>query len=298
MKGTENRIVLPREVKISSLASVLSVAITTNSSSVARIMTREILPLWTDFCKKMEIEGNQYFLPDFFKVKHIIIGGYDADGFVMGLYNPFYDAIAVFLVEDREIASIKGFAILDGSVLRKDNLQTGFPRGSGMNPPNEYIAVLLKEMHFTTTVFKKQFSNPSFRKVFSTYGFVDANVLEKLAKTQKFRIGQIIQLSSDKQLSARVALAHALLADSRLSNRGFLEKDSSTKTIIALLSDKLSMFRKSFQVVAYFPDGDNANVIFANQAIRSMLVHAHISKESRIWLKLLDMKLIETGISK
>ena len=298
MKGTENQIALPREAKISSVASVLSVAITTNCSSVARIMTSEIFPLWTDFCKKTEVEGKQYFLPDFFKVKHVIIGGHDSDGFVMGLYNPFYDAIAAFLVEDRENALITGFAILDGSVLRKDNPQNEFSRGSGMNPPNEYIAMLLKEMHFTTTVFKKQFSSLGFRKIFSTLKPVDVKVLKKLEKIQKFRIGQIIQLSADKQLSARIALAHALLADSRLSNHDFVDKDPSTKTVIALLSDKLSVFRKSFQIVAYFPDGDNTNVIFANQAIRSMLVHAHISKEKRIWLKLFDMKLIETGISK
>ena len=276
-----------------AIASVIYEAVTTNASDVTSLMTNDAKKDWDTFFSSMVLDGKQYFMPDFFKVKHLIVGGTDQNGFVMGFYNPFYDLFAVFVVENGSTAKISGVRFCPGVAVRGESRSEEFPLASGLNPPDEYVSLLFGVMKSSTAAFLRKLGGKDFRSSFASLEGCGTKEMERIAVAHKFRIGQIIKLSEDKDLLAKVALATSILRDADMGASGFAKADVSTRKVLDMLESQYPFARNAFQVVAYFPSGTSANVVFSNDNVRSMIVHANISADGMVWLKLLDMGMID-----
>lgn len=273
-------------------SAILSLAASLNFNDVVNIMTPATRNAWMDFAQKTTIDGKQYFIPDFFKVKHLLVSERDEKGYVLGLYNPFYDSAVLLLVEDAGAAArISGMRIVTGSWLRDEGKCPEFPKTSGLNPPDEYISLLLVVMNSTASSFHVKMGK-GYREAFNAIRPYSADEVDYIMRTLKFRIAQVVKMSEEPRLKVQVAFAGAVLRDSALADGKRVSRDHATQRVVNLLSGKLERFRKSFQVVSYFPDGQNCNAIFANNDIRSLLVHAHVSADGNVWFKLLDTSLV------
>ena len=290
MSSTENT--LGESNRAYVVSAVLSLAASLNFNDVVNIMSPTAKDEWGEFVKKTAIDGKQYLVPDFFKVKHLLVSNRDEKGYVLGMYNPFYDSAMLFLVEDAGVAAtISGMKIVTGVRLRDDGKISEFPKTSGLNPPDEYIALLLSIMNSTAASFHAKFGG-SYRETFKALKSLSKDEADGLMRTVKFRIAQVVKMSEDSKLKINVAFANAVLREPSLASGGRVRRDRATQRVIGLLSGELSKIRKAFQAVAYFPDDKGCNIIFSNTDVRSMLVHAHVTAEGVVWYKLLDMSLI------
>lgn len=282
------------QAKMSAAASGMALATASNYMATVGMMTSDTKDAFVDFFEKTRLNGKQYFAPDFFKFNHLVMGGSDSGGFLMGLYNPFYDAIALFLIENGEPAHVTGFKMVSCSDVRNDKMQLEFPLASGLKPADEYLSALLMDVSATTAAFLDKFGRPDFRSRFVEVNSIAGDALRKLIEVHKFRIGQIIKMSEDKDVMKDVAVANAVLREVVTADNNVLQEDAATRKVAALLGGTLSSVRKDMQVIAYFPDGDDTNVVFMNERIRSMLVHARV-RRGRIRLRLLDLNLVGNG---
>ena len=273
-------------------ASVISAAMSSNFNYVAKIMAPDVLRDWSEFCSRVEIEGDQYFMPDFCKVKYVMVGAHDEAGFVAGFYNPFFDAFIVLLVDGDEKPSVSGFRFATRARLGGVAEDAEFPPASGQNPSESYFPAVLQQTRVAARTFNAVFCRPGFRDAFKKVAVSDDCEIARLTRIMKFRIGQALKLSEDKRVLRDAAVANAILANSRLQDGKFVAKDASTRTTLATVSGAMAPFRESFRAVAYFPDGDSSNVVFFSRHMPTTLVQAIVGNDCVVSFRLFDAHLI------
>jgi len=281
-----------RDMRSLMTASVMSTAMSSNFTYLANIMSPSARRDWSEFCTRMKIDGDQYFMPDFCKLKYVMVGAHDEDGFVAGFYNPFFDAFMLVLVNDREKPSVVGFRFATCARLDGKPEDAEFPPASGQNPSENYFAAVLRQSRIAAQTFNKVFNNPGFRASFDRISTSDDGEIARLVKIMKFRIGQALKLAEDKRVLRDAAVANAILANSNLHDGKFVAKDASTKLTLSTVAGAMAPFQKSFRAIAYFPDGDSSNVIFFSKDMPTTLVQANVGSDSVVRFRLFDAHLI------
>ena len=273
-------------------ASVMSVAMSSNFNYIANIMTPDARRDWSEFCSRMKIEGVQYFMPDFSKVKYAMVGSCDGSGFVAGFYNPFFDAFMILLVDDGVKPTVSGFRFATRARLGGVAEDAAFPPASGQNPSENYFPAVLQQSRIAAKAFNGAFNKPGFRETFKKLAMPDDGEIARLTQIMKFRLGQALKLAEDKRVLRDAAVANAILTNSRLHDGKFVAKDASTRTTLATVSGAMAPFQESFRAVAYFPDGDSSNVIFFSRHVPTALVQATVGNDCIVSFKLFDAHLI------
>ena len=273
-------------------ASVISAAMSSNFNYIAKIMTPDARLHWSEFCSRVKIEGDQYFMPDFCKVKYVMVGAHDGEGFVAGFYNPFFDAFILLLVDGDEKPSVSEFRFATRARLGGVAEDAEFPPASGQNPSVNYFPAVLRQSRVAARTFNAAFCRPGFRDAFKKVAVADDGEIARLTRIMKFRIGQALKLAEDKRVLRDAAVANAILANSGLHDGKFVAKDASTKTTLAAVSGAMAPFQESFRAVAYFPDGDSSNVVFFSKHMPTTLVQATIGNDGVVSFKLFDAHLI------
>ena len=289
-----------RGVSVVAKGAVLSATMTTNFSHVVNIMDESAVKSWVEFGRLMKIEDNQCFYPDFFKVQSALIGGYDENGFVMALYNPFYDAFWLLLVNDSERVRIKDCKFVRANMLLEKGIGAVGPVVAGGDRGDRYFKDVLDQVSHAADVFKLKFLRKDYESAFASVVCDVGADAENFMVTMKLRMGQALALA-DK--SGRVfrdsVLATAVLNDEKLANGKMVSSDPSTKRVLELVFGKIAAWRKSFHVVSCFPTSDETNVIFGCWRYPTLLLQANVSKEGRVWLKMLDLHLaVEFGFGR
>ena len=273
-------------------ASVISAAMSSNFNYIAKIMTPDARRDWSEFCSRVKIEDDQYFMPDFCKVKYVMVGARDEVGFVAGFYNPFFDAFVLLLVDGDEKPSVSGFRFATRARLGGVAEDAEFPLASGQNPSENYFPAVLQQSRVAARTFSTAFCRPDFRDVFKKVAAPDDGEIARLTRIMKFRIGQALKLAEDKRVLRDAAVANAILANSSLHDGKFVAKDASTRTTLAAVSGAMAPFQESFRAVAYFPDGDSSNVVFFSRHVPTALVQATVGNDCVVSFKLFDAHLI------
>lgn len=273
-------------------ASVISVAMTSNFNYIAKIMTPDALRDWSEFCSRVKIEDDQYLMPDFCKVKYVMVGVGDREGFVAGFYNPFFDAFILLLIDGDDKPSVSGFRFATRARIAGVPEDGEFPPASGQNPSENYFPAVLQQSRVAARTFSDVFCRPGFRDAFKKIAAPDDGEIARLTRIMKFRIGQALKLSEDKRVLRDAAVANAILTNSGLHDGKFVAKDASTATTLAAVSGAMAPFQESFRAIAYFPDGDLSNVIFHNRNLPTALVQATIGNDCVVSFKLFDAHLI------
>ena len=285
-----------REAKIVAEASTISISMADNFRSAAGIMTDAAKKDFDAFCDATVMDGVQCFMPDFSKVKYAMVGGHDDNGFVVGFYNPFYDAFFLMMVEDADkVAKISGFRAVTSARLRGADPCAAYPAASGSAAPVDYLPGVLAETRLAGETFKKLF-NGDFRTAFAAVGQSEGAELERLLEIAKYRVAHALKIANDKNVLRDASLAEALLKKTSLRGSDFLSKDASTKKTLETVDGLPEDFRKAFKVIAYFPDGEFSNVVFFNKKIPTALVQAHVGEGQNTWFRLFDANV--AGISK
>ena len=281
-----------RDMRSLITASAMSTAMSSNFSYIANMM----LPLarrdWSEFCARVKIDGDQYFMPDFCKMKYVMVGASDGEGFVAGFYNPFFDAFMLVIVDDGEKPAVSGFRFATRARLGGKSEDAEFPPASGQNPAENYFPAVLQQSRIAAQTFGDVFDKPGFRTAFDRISAPDDSEIARLLQIMKFRIGQALKLAEDKRVLRDAAVANAILANSNLHDGKFVAKDASTKLTLSTVAGAMAPFQKSFRAIAYFPDDDSSNVIFFNKDMPTTLVQANVGSDGVMWFRLFDAHIL------
>ena len=282
---------MTRTDKMLMSSAILAESMTTNYLGVMKIMTPEALRGFAEFGGRMKLDGKQLFLPDFCKVKYSMLGGFDENGFVLGLYNPFFDAYMVFLVEDRTKVSISGFrAITRTRLIAKKNAKP-YPAATAANPPEDYFLGVMAQVKSASDAFKNRFMGADFRKKFGEIAAADAADDARLVEILKFRIATMAKVTKDKNVFKDAVLSSSIITDPKMKTSVFVASDHSTKRTLESLEGNLAGIRDSFKFVAYFPTGEYTNLIYWSPRLPTLLIQAHVGKDSKTWLRMFDAHL-------
>ena len=280
--------VTERAAKTVAAASTISVSMAEDFRSVSKIMADMAKKDFEAFCDATVMDGVQCFMPDFTKVRYTMIGGNDDKGFVVGFYNPFYDAFFVMTVEDSvKPATISGFRVVTAARLRGADPCAEYPAASGAASPTDYLPGVLAQTRLAGETFRKSF-NGDFRAAFAALGQTEGSELERLNEVAKYRVAQALKISNEETVLRDAALAEALLKNESLRGSAFLSDDASTKKTLDTVAGMPEDMRKAFKVIAYFPDGEFSNVVFFNRKLPTTLVQAHVGAERNTWFRLFD----------
>ena len=278
-----------RQKEILTQASAITFSLSTNCNSIARIMLPSVRKEWIQFLKQMKHDGKQFFLPDFFKVKYVMLGGYDATGYSIGLYNPFYDTFAIFLVNDKDKKmQVETFRIVTTATLCNEST-------SGVSPvlstasPDEYFPALKKQVEKAQNAFYLRFNGKEFKDVIKEITPITLSEAQKLKEISKLRLGQALAIGSQKNIFADAVTVDLVIKG---NNKGNIVMDGpSTKMTLETLSTKIPLFRKGFRVVAFFSTGKASNIIYFNPKLPTLLLHANISN-GKVGLRMFDANIV------
>lgn len=277
-------------------SALLSIVMSTNCTAVAKVMTPPVRQDWIAFLKAMKLGDKQYFLPDFNKVLYPLIGGHDSTGCLFGYYNPFYDAFMLFIVDNKEKASISGFRFIWTNQLLEKDVKKDFlpPLATGVQPCTDYFKVMLAEMSFARTSFHGAFTDSQFRRRFAALPLKDPQTLHVMQEILRKRIGQVVGMSERPEFS-KIVLARAILEKGEPGGIPFLAQDGSTAKVLSTLSREASPLRRNFTVAAYFVEGEQSNFIFSNRQMQSLMVQAMVDKGKKVHLRMFDMSQVGAG---
>jgi len=279
-----------REAKMIAEASTISVAMADDFRLAANIMNDCARKDFDAFCDSTVMDGVQCLMPDFSKVKYAMIGGHDDGGFALGLYNPFYDAFFVMLVEDSGKVAVSGFRAVTCARLRGDDPCAAYPAASGSAEPFDYLPGVLAQTRLAGDTFKEKFGG-DFRAAFAALDQAGGAELERLLEIAKYRVAHALKVANEESVLRDAALAEALLKNGTRKGGAFLSGDASTKKTLETVAAFPEELRKAFKVIAYFPDGEFSNVVFFNKKIPTTLVQAHVGEGRNTWFRLFDAHL-------
>lgn len=282
-----------RESRMLATASLLALISPTNCTAVTNIMTDEARHQWQDALKQLCLDGTQMFLPDFCKVKYTMIGGYDDRGFVMGLYNPFYDGFMVFMVEDVDHARISGFRLVSRASLSGNTPGRELPKSCGVTPAVDYFPTLLEQIKSAREIFKSTLLNSGFRSAFAEITLGIPSDISALRQIMEFRTAMAIMIAQDKRTLRDAALALAVVRDGCGAKSDLVSTDASTRLTLKTLCDNLAPARSSLSIVASFVAGGANNILLATPRVPTLLVLVHVENDARIWLRMFDAHSVD-----
>lgn len=281
-----------RESRMLVTASILSLVSPTNCTIVTNIMTDAARNSWKDALSRLRLDGEQAFLPDFCKVKYTMIGGHDDQGFVMGLYNPFYDAFMIFMVDDQKRAMISSFRLVSRAVLAGESPTEELPKSCGTAAAVDYFPALSDQVVSAVDAFKTVLQVSTFREGFARIPAGNAADSEMLMRIQEFRVAMSLLSAQDKRTLRDSALSLAIVRDGRGEKSDLVSKDASTKLTRATLSDKIGDVRKTLAIVGSFVAGGSNNILLASPRMPTLMILAHVEKDARVWLRMFDAHTI------
>ena len=279
-------------------ASVLAAEMSKNVVSMSRMMTVQAKKDWAAVCRRMCVDGKQYFLPDFCKVKYTFIGKCDKNGFVCGFYNPFYDAFMLVSMENLDAQPrIDGFRFATVHKLTGKTEPDVVPSASGTNPSEAYFPAVAEQLKSAGAAFNGKFLGSDSRAALAALPVIDETQIAEMTNILKFRLGQLVVMGDDAKVRKDAVLANLLVRDANFAEKNILIKDHGTRTTLDTLAGGLAKMRGKFKVVAYFPDKAAANFIYFNSEMPSLLVQSHVEGE-KMWLKMMDAHAIEVKQTK
>ena len=282
-----------REVRLLAEASYLSTVSATNYLSLGRFMTEPAKNSMADFCRKMLLEGKQYFMADFCKVKYAVVGGFDKSGSVIGYYNPFYDAWLLLKLEDAEKVTVNGFKVVSGNSF-SETAEGGYPPSFGAIPAENYLEGVFSQTRTAMLSMRDAFAGKDFRKLFDGLHDADAALVERLQELTKVRIGQALKIAEDKRVLRDAVICNAIIC--RGDTRRFVSDDTSTALTVKTLSESLKEIRSGFKAVAYFPSVDESNLIYNNRLLPTLLIQANVRENGSVRMKMFDAHTITKDI--
>ena len=285
------RTIMTREERLIATSAVLVDEFTTNATRMAKLMLPDAKREWVSFCQSMIVDGKQYFLPDFLKVKYTFIGGSDTDSYVLGVYSPFYDSFMLMRVCDGgKIPQIVAFRVATVSRLKESQTFSAFPPSAGCKPADAYITALTMQVRRAGEAFHSRFLGkeaPAAIKALATSPDAERSSLQTLHKA---RLGLLANVASEATVKAKVILADLVVRDGRFSSKQYISKDASTKKVLDALAKLPVAARNAAQMVSYFEADGSSNVLYMIPVLPTMLMQANI-KDGNIWLKMFDARL-------
>ena len=283
---------MTREERLIATSAVLVDEFTTNATMMSKLMLPDAKREWVSFCQGMAIDGKQYFLPDFFKVKYTFIGGADDDSYAFGVYSPFYDAFMLMRVRyGGKVPQIAAFRVATVSRLKGSTDFPDFPPSAGCNPPDAYIAGLTVQVRQAGEAFHSRFLGKEASAAVESFAASPDAERSSMLTLHKARLGLLANIAADATVKAKVALADLAVRDGRFSSKKYVNKDASTKKVLDALSKLPAAARKAVQFVSYFEADGSANVLYMIPAIPTTVIQANV-KDGNIWLKMFDARLV------
>lgn len=282
-----------REMKVLAEAAYLSNTSATNYLSMMDFMTDASKTAMRDFSSRMLLDGQQFFMPDFCKLKYVVVGALDAQGYVVGFYNPFYDVWLMLKVADVGKVSIEGFKMVPGGYFT-GMARGDYPPASGSVPAEGYLRGVFLQVKSALTSMRDRFRNGDFRTQFDLMPSADDALLTNLSELARFRIGQVLQIETDKRVLRDTVISRAIIC--RGETRRFVADDGSTKLTIKTLAESLKEIRSGFKVIAYFPSGDESNLVFNHMSVPTLLIQANVRKDGKVHLRMFDAHSITKDV--
>ena len=282
-----------RDAKVLAEVSYISTVVSTNYLFLTAYMTETAKSEMFSFCKKMRIEGKDYFMPDFCKLKYVVVGGLDTKGCVAGFYNPFYDTWLVFSMDDSAKVVIDGFRVVRGSYFT-GAADTDYPPASGAIPADEYLKGVFAQTKSALTSMRDKFCGKDFRSLFEQLPAFDVELVKKLTELTKFRIGQALKVAEDKRVLRDAVICNSIICRGRTER--FVSEDASTKLTVKTLAESLGSIRSGFKIVSYFPSGDESNLMYYNRLFPTLLIQANVCEDGKVWLRMFDAHSISKDI--
>ena len=283
---------MPPEARRIAVSAVLVDEFTTNATMVTKLMLPKAKEEWVSFCRGMIIDGKQYFLPDFFKVKYTFIGGSDDSSFALGVYSPFYDAFMLMRVCDTEkVPKIEAFHVATVSRLRGLAKIPEFPPASGSRPADGYLAILSAQVRLAGEAFHAKFLGTDAPARLATFAASPENERGSLLTLHKARLGLLSAVATEREVKANAVLADLVVRDERFGKKSYVETDASTWKVLDTLAKLPMPLRKSIQFVSYFMSDKSANFLYLIPAMPTTLVQVNV-KDGRIWLKMFDARFV------
>ncbi len=278
-----------RQTRAAATAVVLSDVMTTNLTEVSRLMSPTAKKSWVHFAQRMIIDGNQVFLPDFCKVKYTFVGGMDDTSFVMGIYSPFYDTFMLLRVNDaKPVPKIEAFGVASVAVLRGKPEESEFPPSAGTNPGTKYFGVLTAQVRLAGDVFNSKLTSSNSPKWVSSLNAVPDGEIERLRTITMARLGLFSILVDDVRVKGHAVLSSMVVSNGLFADKPYVASDKSTKLSLQTLAKLPVSVRKSFQIVSYFANAEDSNLIFYTPALPTTLIQGHVSGDGKVWLKMFD----------
>lgn len=282
-----------RDAKVLAEVSYISSVASTNYLSLSTYMTDTARVEMLAFCERMSLDGRQCFMPDFCKLKYVVVGGLDDKGYVAGFYNPFYDAWLVFSIDDSTKVVIDGFRVVRGSYFTGE-ADTDYPPASGSVPAEGYLEGVFTQTKAALTSMRDKFYGKDFRRLFGDLPAVDMEFATKLIELTKFRIGQALKVAGDKRVLRDAVICNSIIC--RGSTKRFVSEDASTRLTLKTLEESLGGIRSKFKVVAYFPSGDESNLMYYHVLFPTLLIQANVREDGNVWLRMFDAHSINKDI--
>ena len=290
------RVEMTHDEKLIATSAVLVDEFTTNTTMMSKLMLPDAKRDWVSFCRGMIIDGKQYFLPDFLKVKYTFIGGSDDDSYALGVYSPFYDAFMLMRVNyGGKVPKIAAFRVATVSRLKGAQDFPAFPPSAGCNPASAYIAALTMQVRQAGEAFHAKFLGKDAPAAIGTFPTSPEAERSSLLTLHKARLGLLANVASETAVKSKVVLADLVVRDGRFSSKQYVGKDASTRKVLDALAKLPAPARKAVQLVSYFEADGSSNVLYMIPAIPTTVIQANV-KDGDIWLKMFDARLANSKL--
>lgn len=291
--ATGGRTEMTREERLTATSAVLVDEFTTNAAQMAKLMLPDAKREWVSFCRGMIIDGKQYFLPDFFKVKYTFIGGADADSYVLGVYNPFYDSFMLMRVLDGgRVPLIAAFRVATSSRLKGATDIPPFPPSAGCAPADAYVAALAMQVRVAGESFHAKFLGKDAPDAVEAFAPSTDAERSSLLTLHKARLGLLANVATETAVKAKVVLADLVVRDGDFSSNRRVGGDAATKKVLDALSKLPVAARKGVQLVSYFEADGAVNALYMIPFIPTTVVQANVNANGGVWLKMFDARLV------
>ena len=291
-RETGSLVRMTREERSFATSAVLAGVFTTNQTEVARLMSPAARKDWLSFCRRMIIDGKQYFLPDFQTVKYTFIGGADEASFAVGFYNPFYDAFMLLKVNDRErIPVIESFRVATVSRLRGQEKIPAFLLAMGMASDEGYLAALAEQIRVAEKAFNSHFLGSGAPTRLTEFTSSPEGEIENLVTIQKARLGYFSLIGTEEAVRASAVLADLVVHDPRFATKAYVRSDGATKKVGEALGLLPPEMRKSLRLVLYFQIDEASNFLYVLPMSPTTLFQVNVDKGT-VWMKMFDAHLV------
>lgn len=281
---------LSRRNEVLVEASLLAATTTTNPVAIVNVMSAEAMKDFISFAKNFNIDGEQYFLPDFFKLKYMMLGGLDERGFLAGFYNPFYDTAALLLFDDVLKCRIVGFRVVTEMSPRIEG--ASLPPAMGVEPSSRYLEFLYKQVKGAKERFVKEYGGEDFRMAFAKTPVWGTNDIARLDELMRIRIGQTVAMATETNLLRDAVLAKFALSGKIPDGDELLYSDKTTQQVMVALKNSLGMWRDSLELAGYFKADGESNILFFTRKMPSFMIQVHVTKGAKVWMKAFDAHII------